>query len=193
MKKLLPLFIICLTFLVSGCGNKISFNEFIKIASTGTPQEVEAAVKQVGNINKTFTMKTKVGPTKFHVMHYVAQKTKYPEVIDILIKNGAEKNIENQLAEGNPIDIAAEMNPNEGIVTALYNNGAKSAQNDYRRVIFAAIKNPNPAILEEVLKIDEIRNAAVNSPAKKTAITYAKAAKSTDEKLQILYNYGFSD
>lgn len=236
MKKVLLLCVICLlAFLVSGCGNKtattnnnvqslnkskeihttpMTSEEFIRIASTGTPKEVEAAIKQFKDINKTFTENTNYGSKELHIMHYVAQKTKYPEVIDILARNGADLNIKSvdigtyqgkEIDMGmNPINFATMYNPNVGIVTALYNNGAKAVDGDYKSVFMDAINNQNPSILEEILKIDEIRNYVLNSSLNPSIIKLLKyeetkpsnsvmAVPNSSEKLRILYKYGFSD
>ena len=199
MKKLLLLFIICLTFMVSGCGNKLSVKEFIKIATTGTPQEVEAAVKQFGNLNsQSINKRTKNGNIKIYPIHAVVFKTKYPEVIDIFAKNGADLNIPTGYENTNydsmarPIDIAASNGKTYGIVTALYNNGAKSIKDDYSTLIIAAIRNSkNPKILKEVLDIRETRNALNDPSFMEKAIKYAKSSKFSEEKMEILHNYGF--
>lgn len=196
MKKLLLICIICLTFLVSGCGRKISFYDFTRVALSGTPQEIEKAIISYGDINKSATINTKIGPIKIYPIFSVVQSTKYPEAIEIMVKHGADLNVKTGTAdtEIRPLDHAAVENPNKGIVTALYKNGAKTIMNDDRYLIYDAIGNSNPEILEEVLQIDEVRNAALNSSVRNTAVNYAKKSKSSpEEKLRILYKYGFSD
>ena len=202
--------ILCLSIFLCGCTNKknagpiLSINEFAQIAGTGTPKEVNDAVKKIKNINEIFIL----NDYQMDIMTVAARNTKYPEVIDIFAENGAEMNFESDI--GTPLIVAIMFNSNPNIFKEIMKNGGNPypalnyngekiktpANLDYSYMALAteAMWNDNPKVLEEVLKIPEVKNSVKKNEWMlffMIANNPENTQENAEEKVKILVKNGY--
>jgi ankyrin repeat protein len=67
---------------VSGAYAAMSDEEFIELCRTGSPLDIESAIANGADVN--------ADSRSWKALHYAASKNPNPDVITILIKNGAE-------------------------------------------------------------------------------------------------------
>jgi ankyrin repeat protein len=101
---------------------KTNSTQFLEVAATGTPQQIQAALSGGADVNAS----DKDGTT---ALMYAAQKNENPEVISILLKAGAD--IEGEDKDGDTALMwAARSTRNPEVVMTLLKAGADAMEKD---------------------------------------------------------------
>lgn len=124
------------------------------------PEEVKIALKKVRNLNQSYKVKYNSEKHDMTIMLRAAANTKYPEVIKLLIENGAIYKTE--FSDGNvnafALNTAILSNQNPEVFKEFLRlditlKNEKQGLDAYSNAIF----NKNPKVIEEVLKVREFR------------------------------------
>ncbi|GHS97345.1 hypothetical protein AGMMS50276_17250 [Synergistales bacterium] len=149
--------------------------EFHDLCLNGTPQKVEAAIKGGADVNA----RDKDGYT---ALTYAARSNLNPEVIALLLKNGADINVKSVREGGlTALMVAAGLNPNPEVTELLLKNGAdintktesdQAERDSVTALMLAAWRNPNPAVVS--LLLNNGADAYIKAGDGKRAIDYAR-------------------
>ena len=156
--------------------------DFSDIISSGTPEEVEKAIKAGANVNE----RTPKGTTPLMAAAYANTN---PEVIDVLIKAGA--NVNERTPEGiTPLMIAVMRNQNPEVVKALIKAGAD---------VNERIKGITPLVMaihinQDIEIIKALLNAGANVNEKDslghTPLMFAASYSENPEVITVLIKAG---
>jgi 6-phosphogluconolactonase (cycloisomerase 2 family)/uncharacterized caspase-like protein len=148
--------------------------DFFKLAMTGTPQDVQAAIRNGADIKA----KNSDGWT---ALMLAARDNASPEVISALLKAGADKSARDSRYGWTALIWAAADNPNPEVITALLSGGAdiNARSIDAETALMAAAaNNPNPQAIMVLLRAGA--DAKAKDSAGRTAFDYAQG----NEKLK---------
>ncbi|MCL2147400.1 MAG: ankyrin repeat domain-containing protein [Synergistaceae bacterium] len=142
IRKYLPV-IFTLAFFVYTVSTEgaVEPSQFTKLCATGTPQEIEAAIKAGADVNaKEYFNRT--------ALMYAAEFNANPEVIVVLIKAGADVNAKNNDG-GTVLMHAAQFNANPEVIAVLIKAGADihSADDLGMTALMRSTMNTNPEVL----------------------------------------------
>ncbi len=104
------------------CAMSLFGEDFFSLVQTGTPEQVQAAIKAGANVNDRD--KKHYGMTP---LMYAAAFNKNPKVITVLLNAGAKIDDRNDLRE-TPLMNAAYFNKNPEIIKVLLDSEAKTAE-----------------------------------------------------------------
>jgi ankyrin repeat protein len=123
-------------------------DQFLKLCKTGTPQEIQAALKAGADVNA----KNEDGDT---ALMFAARYNNDPEVISVLVKQGADVNA--QFAECTALMYAAMYSKNPEVVDRLVKSGADVNVMGYEgsTVLDFAQSNENKEVVSEIVAILE--------------------------------------
>ncbi|MCL2673581.1 MAG: ankyrin repeat domain-containing protein [Alphaproteobacteria bacterium] len=134
---------------INGIQSVIRFDDkpFFDLVRTGTPQEVENAIKNEENVNAM----DKYGVTPLMM---AARNNPNPEVIKVLVKAGADVNAKDNTGS-TPLMRAAMFNHNPEVITVLVKAEADVNANNndgLTPLIRAAMFNHNPEVITALIK-----------------------------------------
>jgi len=171
----------------AGAAKKIDDEAFIELCKTGTPQEVEVAIKAGADVNAKG--KDKDGVTGVTALMNAAQYNSNPEVISSLIKAGADVNAKNQTG-GTALIRAALGNKNPEVTASLVKAGADvNAKNNYGWTAFInAAEENNTEVITVLINAGADVNAKNNDGF--TSLMNAARYNSNPEVITVLLKAG---
>jgi ankyrin repeat protein len=158
----------------------MSADEFCELCLTGTPEEIEAAIRDGADVNaldkynltplgmvvgrrikfnpefcpEIVSILLKAGADAHTMLMHAALENNDPEIFSLLLKAGADVNVKNN--DGvTVLMFAAMFNSYSEVVSSLIEAGADvNAKNKYgfTALMFAARANPNPEVVSVLLK-----------------------------------------
>jgi ankyrin repeat protein len=143
---------------------------FFDLAKTGTPQQIQAAVSKAADVGAQDT-------DGFTALMDAAAFNPSPDVINILLKAGAEIEAREPGFGRTPLMLAAQTNKPE-VVSALLKAGADPTSADSygaTALIWAATDNPNPDVITILVKAGASLRVRSGAPGAATAICWAAA------------------
>jgi ankyrin repeat protein len=163
----------------------LSPSEFFELCGTGTPKQVEEAIKNGADIKSV----DEEGNTP---LMYAASNNHNPEIITALIKNGASVDDRDE-DSWTPLMFAARYNTNPEIISTLVKNGASvddKNEGSWTPLMLAACDNTNPEIISILIK----NGASVDdkSIGGFTPLVFASGGNSNPEIISILIRNGAS-
>ena len=130
--------------------------DFSDIIRSGTPEEVEKAIKAGADVNER-------APEGITPLMAAAQDNTNPEIIDVLIKAGADVNEKDSLGR-TPLMFAASNNENPEVIKVLLKYGAdiklrdNEGHNAFNYMILNENLKDNPIRLELLMNEQDFKN-----------------------------------
>ena len=101
----------------------MSDRDFLRLCIVGSTREIEEAIKYGANVNAS-------EQTGWTALMVAAENNSNPEVISVLLENGANVNARDELLGGTALIFAALKNTNPEIISRLLENGADASIKD---------------------------------------------------------------
>jgi ankyrin repeat protein len=126
----------------------MSDEEFMNLCTSGTAQEVETAIKNGTDVNTRHD-------SGWTPLMWAASKNTDPEVISVLLQNGADINSKDDLLGMTALTLAARGNSNPEVISILLRNGADvNARGENGNTVcgISAFHNTNPEVISVLLE-----------------------------------------
>ena len=168
------------------CGMCLFGQSLFYLVETGTPEQVQAAIKAGAKVNDR-------NAWSWSPLMYAASNNENPEVITTLLNAGAKLDVRAEKFFGwTPLMIAAVYNENPDVIKALLNAGAKLDDRDRNGMtpLIHAAYNENPAVIKTLLNAGAKLDDRKNEYSKTTPLMYAASSNENPDVITTLLNAG---
>jgi len=167
------------------CGMYLFAQSLFDLVKTGTPEQVQAAIKAGANVND----RDMFGRT---LLMYAAEYNENPAVITVLMNAGAKLDDRAEFSGRTPLMLAASFNKNPDVIRTLLNAGAKMDDRDeygMTPLMLAAEYNENPDVITTLLnagaKLDDRDELFGETP-----FMHAASGNENPDVITVLLNAG---
>ena len=158
--------------------------DLITLARNGAPRDLQTAISKGGDVNT-------LGEDNWTLLMAASQSNPDPEVITLLVKNGAKVEAIDDWRHMTALMIAAQFNSNAKVISALVKAGAslKAVDKSGRTALtYAAQYSQNPEVISALLKAGA--DLEFSDSDGQNALMYAAQYNKNTEVISALLNAG---